>query len=129
MKEKETKNITNEYLAELLNDLRGEVKIIKGYESSRRISSRMIEASIEKLEEKIGGLRIETSDMRKVVDQLEEGAFSKNEKEDILGVIEYINQRLKDEVLGKQNITLERSEYDILSNTAGFENRFEKIEK
>lgn len=68
-------------------------------------------------------------DIRNDIDQLKEGAFSKDEKENILTVIKHLDQQLEDETLGRKSITLTRGEYDDVANTVGFENRFEKIGK
>lgn len=81
----------------------------------------------ELIKEEVGGLKVEVSDLKKIVDRLEEGAFSKDEKEDVLAMVRHINQRLEDEALGKKSITLTREEYNGIAEIAGFENKFEKI--
>ncbi len=78
------------------------------------------------METEIKDIRKDVNQLTKDVDILKEGAFTKDEKEDVLIMVENINQRLEDETLGKKSITLTRSEYDNASNTEGFENRFEK---
>lgn len=68
-------------------------------------------------------------DIKNDIEQLKKGAFSKDEKEEVLDMVKHYNQKLEDDVLGKRDITLLRSEYDDVAKTVGFENRFEKIEK
>lgn len=59
------------------------------------------------------------------VNHLEEGQLSQEEKENLFVVVDHINKRLENETLGKQDITLLRSEYDSTAVAAKFPNRFE----
>lgn len=96
------KNITNEQLAELINNLRGEISAIKKSDATRAVFYHRIESEIRSLKEEIGGFRVELRDLRQVSDQLSDGAFSKDEKEDILGVIKHLNQQFEDDALGEE---------------------------
>ncbi len=84
-----------------------------------------IEGKMATKEEMNEGFR----DIRMDIKQLQEGAFSKAEKENILGVVKHFDKQLENDVLGKENITLLREEYDSVATTVGFANRFEKIGK
>ncbi len=68
-------------------------------------------------------------DIRANIKELQEGAFTKNEKEEVLDMVRHYDQQLKKDALGVENITLTRAEYDNVAKTSGFENRFEKIGK
>ena len=134
MKEENSKNVTNEQLAELINNLRGEIKDIKAHNSSNRIFNSIIKSSIEKLDEKIGGVRVELSDFRTEmkdvktdIEQLTKGALTEDEKDEVLNMVRNIDERLEEETLGKDKITLNRNEYDNVANTVGFANKFEKV--
>jgi hypothetical protein len=81
----------------------------------------------EQLAELIQGFGSELRDLKKTVDVIERGAFTEDEKEDVLTVVGQINQQLKDNTLGKDNITLTREEYDGTAKSVGFGNRFETI--
>ena len=59
------KNVTNEQLAELINNLRGEIKDLKESENGKGVFYSIIKRGIEDINEKIGGLRIEISDLKK----------------------------------------------------------------
>lgn len=127
MREENTKNVTNEYLAELINNLRGEISTIRNSGDDRIILYKKIESEIGGLKEEVGGFRIELRDLRNIADKLEEGAFTKDEKEEILNMVRNIDERLEEETLGKDKITLTRGEYNGVADTVGFENRFERI--
>ena len=134
MKEENSKNVTNEQLAELINNLRGQIKDIKAHNSSNRIFNSIIKSSIEKLDEKIGGVRVELSDFRTEmkdvktdIEQLTKGALTEDEKDEVLNMVRNIDERLEEETLGKDKITLNRNEYDNVANTVGFANKFEKV--
>jgi hypothetical protein len=96
-------NITNEELLAVLNE---------GF--------RDVRMDIKQLQE---GQR----DMRMDIEGLKEGAFTKDEKEGVLDMVKNIDKRLEEETLGKDKITLNRDEYNGVSNTVGFENKFEKV--
>lgn len=105
----EKENLTNEQLAELIKE-----KFLENKQLSELINKR------------VDGIDVKLNDLKKVTDELYEGAFSKNEKEEVLNMVENIDQRLEDETLGEKSITLTRSEYNNVASTVGFENRFEK---
>ena len=127
MKEKSTKNITNEHLAELINNLRGEIKAVKETGDNRMTLYKRMELEIMNLKEEVGGFRIELRDLRNIADRLEDGALTNGEKEEVLNMIRNIDKRLEEETLGKDKITLTRSEYNGVAKTVGFENKFEKV--
>jgi hypothetical protein len=110
MKGKDTKNITNEQLAELMQE-----KFLENKQVSELIN------------ERVNGIDVKLNDLKKVTDELYEGAFTKDEKEEVLNMVRNIDERLEEETLGKDKITLTRGEYDGVADTVGFENRFEKI--
>lgn len=68
-------------------------------------------------------------DIRTDIEQLKEGALTRNEKEEVLNMVRNIDERLEEETLGKDKITLTRNEYDDVTKTVGFENKFEKVGK
>ena len=79
--------------------------------------------------EDLNGVKEDLRDIRNDIEQLKAGAFSKDEKEEVLDMVKHYNQKLEDDVLGNKHITLLRSEYDDVAKTVGFENRFEKLGK
>ncbi|MCP5008253.1 MAG: hypothetical protein GY941_30615 [Planctomycetes bacterium] len=95
------------------------------------------------LKEEVGGFRVElrdvkedvvslkenVRDMRIDIKELKKGAFTKNEKDEVLNMVRNIDERLEEETLGRDKITFTRGEYDSVAKTSGFENRFEKIGK
>ena len=81
----------------------------------------------KQLAELIQGFGGELRDLKNLAEDLKLGAFTKDEKEDVLAVIGQINRQLEDEVLGKKSITLTREEYDCTAKNVGFVNRFETI--
>ena len=136
MENKEEK-ITNEKLAELIESVavnlanfQEEMRDFKGEmlgfrEETKSFQSEMISFRDETrtaIRELHGNIR----DLRRDVNELQEGAFTKDEKEDLMGMVRHINQRLVHEARGEKDITLTREEYDAASRAQGFPNRFNK---
>lgn len=127
MKEENSKNVTNEELAKLINNLRGEIVTIKKTGDDRILLYKRLESEITDLKEEVGGFRIELRDLRNIADKLENNSFSKDEKGEVLNIIKNIDERLENETLGKDKITLTRNEYNNVAEKVGFQNKFEKV--
>ena len=127
MKEENSKNVTNEELAKLINNLRGEIVTIKKTGDDRILLYKRLESEITDLKEEVGGFRIELRDLRNIADKLENNSFSKDEKEEVINIIKNIDERLENETLGKDKITLTRNEYNNVAEKVGFQNKFEKV--
>jgi signal transduction histidine kinase len=63
-------------------------------------------------------------DLHGEVGELRKGLFTETEKESLLETVKHIDERLEDETLGRNKITLTRAEYDATSVASGFPNRF-----
>ncbi len=70
-------------------------------------------------------MRAEIGDVRRDTSSIQEGMFSKEEKESIVAAADTLNQQLEDSVLGKKDISLTRPEYDKTAIASGFANRFD----
>jgi Sec-independent protein translocase protein TatA len=136
METKEEK-ISNEKLAELIEsvavNLANFQEETKGFQSEMRaFQSEMISfrdetrSAIRELREDVQELHGNVRDLRRDVNELQEGAFAKDEKEDLMGMVRHINQRLVHEAHGEKDITLTREEYDAASRAQGFPNRYNK---
>ena len=81
---------------------------------------------------RMGGLETEFREFRKETrdrfDDLEKGAFTSQEKEEVLAMVRHYDKWLEAETKGKNRITLTRPEYDTIIESVRLPNRFVRLE-
>ena len=94
-----------------------------------------MDAGFAFLQEQAVGTRTELNAMSSRVDglhsrmtQLELGAFTEEEKKEMLSNIRHYNKGLRSDARGEKQITLTREEYNRLVEIGGLPNRSEKLQ-
>ena len=66
-------------------------------------------------------------ELRRSVRELEKGAFTEKEKEEVLAMVRHYDRWLEEDTVGKNRITLTREEYEAATRAQGFPNRFVRV--
>jgi hypothetical protein len=108
-------------IAELTQEMR------EGFTAVRE-QFNIVHKDLRFIHEKMGGLETEFREFRKETrdrfDDLEKGAFTSQEKEEMLAMVRHYDKWLEEDVKGENRITLTRPEYDTLMENVRLQNRF-----
>lgn len=111
-----------EDLAVLIQGVNKEVQEIK---SSHERLTLQVQQGFEMTDKKSEAVQGYLEDrMDHQFEEIKKRTFNPEEKESLVAVIGAVNDRLENDALGKENITLTRPEYDATSIVKGFPNRF-----
>ena len=125
----EDKNISINDLKEIILSLHTELKSdISRLEDKFTNKFTSIETRFGDFEARFTNIETRFNGVESQLERLENASFTPSEKKDVLAMVHQYNNRLEDEVLGKQDITLTRPEYDATATATGFPNRFEQQE-
>ena len=108
-------------IAELTQEMR------EGFTAVRE-QFNIVHKDLRFIHERMDGLETEFREFRKETrdrsDDLEKGAFTSQEKEEMLVMVRHYDKWLEAETKGKDRITLTRPEYDTLMESVRLPNRF-----
>lgn len=120
-----TNNRKEMTIAELAEEMR------EGFTAVRE-QFNIVHKDLRFIHERVDGLETEFREFRKETrdrfDDLEKGAFTSQEKEEVLAMVRHYDKWLEAETKGKDRITLTRSEYDSLMESVRLLNRVVKLE-
>ena len=116
-----TNNRREMTIAELAQEMR------EGFTAVRE-QFNIVHKDLQFIHERMDGLETEFREFRKETrdrsDDLEKGAFTSQEKEEMLVMVRHYDKWLEAETKGKDRITLTRPEYDTLMESVRLPNRF-----
>jgi predicted nucleic acid-binding Zn-ribbon protein len=127
-----TNNRKEMTIAELAQEMREGFTAVREQFNIVHKDLRFIHEKMGGLEERVDGLETEFREFRKETrdrfDDLEKGAFTSQEKEEMLAMVRHYDKWLEAETKGKDRITLTRPEYDTIMESVRLPNRFVRLE-